>query len=253
MQMSAVEPIITWTKECEERLGYDAIGTYEVTGNKASWLDAMKKHYAEDDFEKKPRIHGFSNSYALQVTDPDCKAIAQRLVSTYAVGKEPPSLDVLGDAGALLSAPHEAMFGYLLERGGVVHLAKCLVAMNEIQCVNGGGVGGSFIYFEKKPLDRVYHRGVHWVVATAIATRLDDEARAILRKAYDSSGLALRVLYTRALADRRSAPNARERFSQRRRTSSITTHPGRSSRSSSISSCSRSSPSGTLRTPRSTD
>jgi predicted DNA-binding WGR domain protein len=180
----------------------------DLKGDKGKWLAEIAAHYKEPDFDKTPRIQGFSHKSAISSATPACKALAERFVATYAVGKEPKTASVDDDAAALVAGPHEPIAAYVAQRSGVVHLAKVLVATTKITCHQVGGVGGAWTYFEAKALERVHHGGDAWRLATLVnqmlrsATQKErDEVRAVIEPERSGASLGMRVLYDNAIRD----------------------------------------------------
>lgn len=141
---------IVWRSEFDDRV--DAPNGFALAGDEKKCLAEIRAYFdaVEDDTPHKTKIEK-----ALKSAKADGRALAQRILTSYAIGKAPPSLDAMGDAALIIEgAPLGAVAGFIHARGGVEALAKTLIATFEVK-VDGDDEDGYF--FEVGPVDYINH------------------------------------------------------------------------------------------------
>jgi hypothetical protein len=156
----------------------------------------------------KSSLADFTSKKAKSVATPACRALAERLVATWGVGKKaPPDVDL--DAAAAVALYEVAEI--LADEREVVHLARVLVRAVHLRCKHVSVAfddpqpwSASWTYFEESATPHFEHDYELNMIASGIAARVDqnrDGVREVLAAARAGAPIATRVLYGEAMAD----------------------------------------------------
>ncbi len=198
----SIEPRIVWTDELKSRAaGERDEPVLDLAAGKSVWLKELAAHFDGPNKDRKTRfVKGLESS---GVT-PTCRAWAERMLASYAVGKEPKELDAAADAAVFVDGPFNPLVSYLLTRGGIAHLAKVMLAVANIERTWLGNNDAQ--YFVENTTSTLYRGSPANQIASVIRMRLAaapakerDEAQSIIESAHGTVRFALRIVCARAL------------------------------------------------------
>jgi len=206
-----IAPRIVWTDQLKQRAeGERDEPVLDLKAGK-SVLKELAAHFDEkvEGLNRKPKgMHKdkFVRGLASSAVTPTCKAWAERMLASYADGKEPKDLDAAADAAVFNDAPFNPLASYLLTRGGVAFLAKVMLASADIGRTWEGSDDAQ--YFVENATAGIYRGSPAHQLAAVIRQHLAaapakerDEARSIIESAHGTVRFALRIVCARALGN----------------------------------------------------